>query len=333
MSEVNNSTEYIARVLEDKFYGSALDKVQGARADQWLNALAARLPTGASPLSSLYSDMLAQRRDAFRNILRDIAELAGLDLNNVAFDFVKLETPVATTWGPQEDGSIAIVADINMVGVLNGLLIAGLEAMRRDDPSIFVDVVDDYVATLYLSRVTPLFELRMLTLLDQTQDLQQLYTLAGRTMFSFVLAHEVGHIACGHLNGPDALTVRPTASVQPVPVSCFSRHEQEYEADAWAADTVHKLAVATNQVMPVLLSQTVPAIYLAFDGLMGRVHRPVNPAGRLISETHPDPWDRLDRLKALQKVDDQLIRSTGVFEPLVDLPTYVKAQADKIHRD
>jgi hypothetical protein len=332
MSEVNNSTEYIARVLEDKFYSTALDKIESAGADQWLNALAARLPADASSLSGIYSDMLTQRRDAFRIIIREIAEFAELDLSNVAFDFIKLETPVATTWGPQEDGSIAIVADINMVGILNGLLIAGLDAMRRGDPSIFVDVVDDYVAALYLGRVAPLFELRMLTLLDRTQDLQQLYSLAGRTMFSFVLAHEVGHIACGHLNGPDALTVRPTASVQPVTASCFSRHEQEYEADAWAADTVHKLAVATNQVMPVILSQTVPAIYLAFDGIVSRAHRPVNPAGRLISETHPDPWDRLNRLKALQKVDDQLLRSTGVFGQLVDLPTYVKAQVGKVHR-
>jgi hypothetical protein len=313
-----------------KYYpygGEAVDRMSPAEAERRAAQLglssAAAMNKSAEALKLIYDVNESQHNRAVKAKLIEIGNFAGLDLRDLAFVEVLLGTPSAYTFRDPNDGSMAIGMD---PGYWHMILLSYLLARmgkQHNDEFWFMGV--EYKATQYFymgqdNGGSELIDYANEIIARSGPGVREMTENFVGAAISMILAHEVGHIALGHVGEGERFRLYPGSSDK-TEASIFQDKRKELEADAWAAECL--LGMAGNNFKEKTLAVTVPVLLFWLRAVPPLFLQPSTELGR--SETNHYPSNST-RARALQHIaaDHAIeVRPSNAMVHFVELSAWV----------
>jgi hypothetical protein len=186
--------------------GAALRRMPASEASKQAERLGMPSVVAAALADAVEPQML----DFERKLIRDLGSLAGRDLSDVNVLHIFIDSPNAITLFDPNDRSYAIGIDPGFWQAISFLYWNAALGQRVNDPRWFLILATKTVGWFWTApskgRADDIHEL-----VKQVQkfapDIWSLTPDLLNTAISFTIAHEVGHIVLGHLEGVHAGTL------------------------------------------------------------------------------------------------------------------------------
>jgi hypothetical protein len=297
---------------------------------------AARLGVSSAEAAALVADVVEDRLHANElSLIASLGEYAKQDLSAVAVEHVLIESPNAITVYDPGDDSYAIGLD-PAIWHLSALLYleAGI-AQRVDDPKLFLVMASKTVGWFFTGAGQQSWTQDVDDLIEfanrATPDLWSLASHVVRTYMNFTVAHEVGHIVLGHLEGANVGKVSLTDGRQ-CRASALKLQDEEYEADDWAAEAL--FAVAGTDFTEQTLALTAPALSFSLTALESVLHQPAtNEIATAIADSHPPAHERAGRQHERARRHAGEVPGSNAMKHFVELGVWVAEQRRFVERE
>src|SRR6266567_1023681 len=264
---------------------------------------AERMGVSSVGAAALSADLLDRNiLDFERSLVRNLGLSAGRNLSQVDVCHVPIDISNGITLYDPNDRSYAIGVD---PGFWQGILFLYFDAalgQRVDDPRWFLILATKTVGRFWArsskdSSEDLDFQINMAR--ETAPDIWSFGNELVNTAISFPVAHEVGHIVLGHLQGPHAGMVRLAHDVASR-ASVMDSEELELEADAWAAEALFRQA--SNNFKLQTLALSVPALCFCLSALKSELCAPAaNAIARAIVRSHPPEMVRAQQVHTLAR--------------------------------
>jgi hypothetical protein len=235
----------------------------------------------------------------------------------------------------EPDDSYGIGFDEALYDIFAILTIAALAAFRNKDLEIYKRFCF-HVFQLYFMGPHPSiiadFEQLAMMYAGSAPPIRAMIGDVRDTCTRFILAHEVAHIALGHFKRHKAAVYNFQPGVQPTEISGFPDYACEFEADAWGADLLLRLA-GGNMRSEIAAIQTPPLLmtFLAHIGTLGEGMAILSDRLRAC---HPPEEERRAKLRAAAEGNSRerrrrpdLVLQIGDFLAQMDSPLNPEARA------
>ncbi|HEY1376951.1 MAG TPA: hypothetical protein VGF55_09160 [Gemmataceae bacterium] len=297
---------------------------------------AERLKLPSAGAAALVADHLEQQMlDFERELVRDLGSSAGQDLSDVALLHVLIDSPNAFTLFDQHDRSYAIGLDPGFWHAICFLYWDAALGQRVNDPRWFLVLATKTVGWFWVGSSkdwTEDADVQVKTILQTAPDLWSFGRDLVNTAISFSVAHEVGHIVLGHLEGPHAGSVRLSEEGPASRASAMESMEQERAADAWAAEALFRWAGDDFKKQTLVLS--VPALCFCLSALKSQMTAPAtNAIARATANSHPSDMDRAQRLHTLAGSHANEVAGSNAMKHFVELGYWVNEQRTLLQRE
>jgi len=270
-----------------------------------------------------------QRAIVLSHIAEVVAAFPEAVFPHIDFQFVRTGTPNAFATHVAKDDSYAIGLDHGVMNLLHVLFVAAMAAHQVHDFNIFGVSAARMVGLFFLGKPADDLE-------DDVELLHGLYTRSSdstrsiidgfaETAVRFVIAHELGHVALSHFRQGRASSfqMHPGGMAD---ISAFD-HEREYEADAWAAAAL--LKIAHNDVRRLTLAGAVPFLCFTIMAFVSRLHEPATELGRLLRSSHPSDELRATRLREFASRRACQVPVTNALDLLVKIDRFLRAETTR----
>ncbi len=272
--------------------------------------------------------------DAENAIRQFISQAAGLykesRFNRVGIVFFATEAPDAVTTYVKKDDSFAIGLDHSMTVLFAVVFAALLDAkIRHEDNLTWVMALYDFVVMIFARQYSPGIDQRILE--RRYSPTIEAYTKKAAAMAErFLVAHELGHIHLDHPNQRRMLLASlPANADKDVELAMFDQNA-EFEADEWAAQLLRQTSDADP--LSLALASYVPQIYFGIFSMARQLYVPHDVLGKVLRDSHPDPWERTIRLAKLAASDEKKASAiAGSSEKCQLLAGLFSAVADERH--
>jgi hypothetical protein len=210
------------------------------------------------------------------------------------FTFFNTNSPVAIVLHHSADDSYAIGLDYGMMSLFAFTFPALLHARLQNLENLtWLTALVDIFQRQFL-KPDENAEQREYNRLIQTHYLETPSSFALTMTFQFLIAHELAHTYLGHFKTKEGARVSGVGTGSETEEVCTYSHAQEYEADAWGAAALRQ--IAGSSPIEQTLARYTPSLYLGIFSLVKMLYVPDTPIGKHLQDSHPDPWDRAQRL-------------------------------------
>ena len=243
----------------------------------------------------------------------------GSGFQHLGFAFFNTDVPNAVTIHVERDGSYAVGLDYGSVSLFSftfpTLLYSRLYNLENLE---WVKALLDIIQIQLLDDHEPSRQ-RSMERLARQHEIEAPASRALEMAFRFLVAHELGHIQLRHFENRAAtrLSSIGTGTDQDL-VSTFD-HDSEFAADTWAAEALRK--VASDNPLEQTLACYVPGLIFGIQSLARAIYVPRTPLARHVMNSHPDPWERAQRLlppnQQAERSPDPVIRAISDLPGLI----------------
>jgi hypothetical protein len=233
--------------------------------------------------------------EAIRQFILQAASLyKGSGLDRAGIVFLSTDAPDGITAYVKKDHSFAIGLDHSMT-VLFSVVFSSLldSAIRRKENLTWVMALHDFVAKIFAKQYSPAMDQRILER-RYAPTIEAFATKATTMAERFLIAHELGHIYLDHPKQRRALLASLTEGADKGAALVKFDQDAEYEADAWGAQLVRR--ITGTDPLGLALANYVPQIYFGIFSMARQLYVPRDVLGRVLRDSHPDPWERTQRL-------------------------------------
>lgn len=234
----------------------------------------------------------------------------------VGFAFFNTDVPNAVTFHVEVDDSYAIGLDYGSVSLFAftfpTLLYSRLNNLENLEwVTALLDIIQ-----IQLLEDDGSSKQRSMRRLMREHELEAVSSRALEMTFRFVIGHELAHYHLQHFRNKRATRLNTIGTGTPQDrVSTFDPNS-EFEADAWAADALLKFA--RDNPLKHTLARYIPGLMFGVQSLAWAIYEPRTSLGRHVKDSHPDPWQRAQRLLPQNQ---QAERSPDpVIQAISDLP-------------
>lgn len=284
---------------------------------------------------ALMADLVEETMLEFeRTLVKDLGLMAGRELSDVDVIHVFIDSPNALTLFDPNDGSYAIGVDPGFFHAISTLYLNAALGQRVNDPKRFLILATKTVGWFWVGSFG-----------DWTEDYNDLITFVRKeapdifsfsrdlvnTAISFTIAHEVGHIMLGHLEGEHARTLPLTEGGPASRASAMDSKDLELAADAWAAEALFRWA--GNDFKRRTLVLGVPALCFCLSALKSTMTVPAtNEIARATADSHPPEMDRAQQVHSLARSHAADVAGSDALKHFVDLGFWVNEQRMLLER-
>jgi hypothetical protein len=256
--------------------------------------------------------VLREAETAYTNNALQLVEKArkkhpGLQGKKIAFAYVDLPNPNAQAFFVDNDKSYGIAVDHSLFGLYTDIMTGSMalharpKLRRQEFTAMFTSrmrhLLSRPVANTNEERVA--MSRAMETFYRATQEWHEEFRFPEYFARWFVVAHELAHIALGHLErGPGYR--RTVIAEHDIPATITtSVHESEFAADLWALDLLTEaFTPGDNPEGEFVLMVNARLFFEAMYFLRMFLPRANVIGGDVYGETHPPPDVRIERVKA-----------------------------------
>jgi hypothetical protein len=335
-----NMSQYRDRYPYD---GAALLRMPANQAAEFAERAAASSVASAAFASDLLeSDML----NFERKLVKDLGRLAGRDLSGVDVQHVFIDSPNAITVFDPNDGSYAIGLDPGFWQAVCFLYWNAALGQRVNDPRWFLILATKTVMWFWTGPSTAEPGARERWKKQAVQDINDLISSVREvapdifslsvdfvnTAIAFTVAHEVGHIVLGHLEGSQARSLRLPGTDAEIRASAMKNEDEELEADAWAAEMLFRWAADDFKRQQLVLS--VPALCFCLSALKAEMTQPAsNVIASATADSHPPEMIRARQVHAVARTHGNEVTGSRALDHFVRLGFWVAEQIVFLERE
>jgi hypothetical protein len=297
---------------------------------------AERMEVSSVGAAALLADLVERDMLAFeRELVRDLGLSAGRDLSEVEVLHVFIDSPNAITLFDHSDRSYAIGVDPGFWHAISFLYWNAALAQRVNDPRWFLVLATKTVGWFWVGSSKDWTE-DANTLVDLVKETSPDLWSLGRELVStaicFTIAHEVGHIMLGHLEGPHAGSLRLMENGPASRASAMDSKDQELAADAWAAEALFRWAGDDFKKRTLVLS--VPALCFCLSALKSEMTVPAtNAIARATANSHPPNMVRAQQVHTLARSHATEVAGSDALKHFVELGVWVNEQRMLLQRE
>ena len=172
----------------------------------------------------------------------------------------------------------------------------------------------------------------LVKMVQGTPDLWSLGHDLVNAAICFTIAHEVGHIVLRHLEGPHAGSLSLSENDTASRISAMDDKDQEFEADAWAADALLRWAGYDFQKRELMVS--VPALCFCLSAIKSEMTLPAtNAIAQATANSHPPDTARAKQLQELAQSHIPKAYASDALRHFIELTYWVNAQLSLLQRD
>lgn len=263
-----------------------------------------------------------------RKLVRDLGLMAGRDLSDVDVLHVFIDSPNAIALFDPNDRSYAIGIDPGFFHAISILYLNAALGQRVNDPKWFLILATKTVGWFWVgtSRDWTEDHLELIeTVRKGAPDIWSFSRDLVNTAIAFTIAHEVGHIVLGHLDGEHASALRLTDGGRPVRASAMDSTDLEFAADAWAAEALFRWAGDDFKQRTLVLS--VPALCFSLSALKAAMTVPAtNEIARATADSHPPEIDRAQQVHTIARSHAEDVAGSDALAHFVNLGFWVNEQ-------
>jgi hypothetical protein len=243
--------------------------------------------------------IMSQNREYEEFVNKILARMSQLyadpRFESVGFTFFNTDIPEAIVLYNKDDDSYAVGVDYGMIAVFQFTFSAFLRAwLNMLGPKGWMQPFLDIFKFQYFGRDEATIA-RMKSQLSSELRLEHVSPFALPMTFQFVIAHELAHLHLGHFKKNATTRIDVVPSDVASETACVLDREAEFEADAWAAIAVQKMA--GRDVIQQMLARHIPSLYLSVLSLVKMLYVPGTSFGKRMEDSHPDAWERAKRLR------------------------------------
>lgn len=270
-----------------------------------------------------------------RRLVRELGLSAGRDLSDVDVLHIFIDSPNAITLFDPNDRSYAIGVDPGFWHAISFLYWDAALGQRVNDPRWFLILATKTVGWFWTGSSKDWTD-DLDTLLEMvrkaTPDLWSLGRDLVNTAIAFTIAHEVGHIVLGHLEGSQAGSLSLTEPGRASRASAMDSKELELAADAWAAEALFRWAGDDFKQRTLVLS--VPALCFCLSALKSEMTEPAtNAIARATADSHPSDMVRAQRVHTLARSHATEVAPSNALKHFVELGVWVNDQRMLLQRE
>jgi hypothetical protein len=247
---------------------------------------------------------IMDRENAIRQFIAQSAGLfEGSRFDRVGVVFLATDAPDAVTTYVQKDNSFAIGLDHSMTVLFSVVFSALLDAKIRCDENLtWVMALHDFVLKIFARQSSSAIDQRILER-RYAPSIEAYAKEAAAMAERFLVAHELGHIYLGHLHQRRMLLVSlPANADREAELAKFDQNA-EFEADEWGARLLRQ--AAGTDLLSLALASCVPQIYFGIFSMARLLYVPRDVLGKVLRDSHPDPWERTNRLVKCAASDEK----------------------------
>jgi hypothetical protein len=323
--------------------GAALLRMPANQAAQQ----AERLAVSSVGAAALAADLVEQNMlDFERELVRDLGTLAGRDLSGVDVQHVFIDSPNAITLFDHNDQSYAIGIDPGFWQAICFLYWNAALGQKVNDPRWFLILATKTISWFWTGPSEPGKAVYAKWANQAGEDIHALVNVVQEgnpeiwalsiefvnTAIAFTIAHEVGHIVLGHLEGSNAGRLRLTETGAESRASAMNGKDQELEADAWAAEALFRWAGSDFKKQTTVLS--VPALSFCLSALKSELTAPAtNAIARATADSHPPDMIRVRQVHALACSHASEVAGSRALDHFVKLGVWVADQLILLERE
>jgi hypothetical protein len=247
----------------------------------------------------LARDLLMRQHEAHLEAANKFLETIAQHYRNSGFErfgfiFFNTNSPNAIVLHNSKDDSYAIGLDYGMMSLFAFTFPVLLHARLQNLENLtWLTALVDIFQRQYLMAEENAQQ-REVNRLIQTRYLEAPSSLALTMTLQFLIAHELAHTYLGHSSFKEQTRVSGVGTGNENEEVCTYNHAQEYEADAWGAAALRQ--IAGSSPIEQTLARYIPCLYLGIFSLVKMFYVPDTPIGKHLQDSHPDPWDRAQRL-------------------------------------
>jgi hypothetical protein len=273
--------------------------------------------------------------DFERKLVRDLGLSAGQDLSDVDVLHIFIDSPNAITLFDPNDRSYAIGVDPGFWHAICFLYWDAALGQRVNDPRWFLILATKTVGWFWVGTSkdwTEDLDAQVEVVQETTPDLWSFGRELVNTAICFTIAHEVGHIVLGHLEGPHAGSLCLTENGPASRTSAMDSKDQELAADTWAAEALFRWAGDDFKKQTLVLS--VPALCFCLSALKSEMTVPAtNAIARATANSHPPDMVRAQQVHTLARSHATEVASSNALKHFVELGFWVNEQRMLLQRE
>jgi hypothetical protein len=280
------------------------EQLKSATPDRVLRAtaIASGLPENVN-LTALMTEQDEQLRTfVMHNVYAIYQVYPDAGLQSVAFDTMMIGWPNAVAIHAP-DGSYGIGMDPRLHSLFSLLYVWAVVAHQTQDFRVFSSGVEGVAGAFHgqdLSLVH-LEEFKMLheLLAKSAESVREMHELFTEAAVRFLLAHELGHIALGHLTGSTSGSGARLvlADGRDAEISSFDSHAKEYAADSWAFGATLRSCGANYKRQT--LAAAAPQLLFVILAFLELHLEPRARLEQLLQTSHPKATDRAAHIGSL----------------------------------
>jgi hypothetical protein len=297
---------------------------------------AARRQVSSVDAAAFAADLLEREMLRFENqLISDLGTLEGRDLSQVDLRHVFIDSPNAITLFESSDRSYAIGVDPGFWHAMLFLYWDAALGLRVNDPQWFLILATKTVSWFWVGTSqdwTGDVDATVKLLQDKAPDLWSLGRDFVNAAILFTIAHEVGHVVLGHVDGSHATSLRLTEDGQETRASAMDDKQLEFDADAWAAEALFRWAGSDFKKQTLVL--TVPAVCFSLSALKDEMTVPAsNAIAQATADSHPPDIERAQRLHELAGSHASAVPGSNAMKHFVELGLWVSEQRKLLQRE